>query len=312
MAIVTQPNLPTTSFRNSRMHRHYGLFSRVLFNVTDSLPAIEKIFPRTFQAASPGQGSSSLASVFVRQCLRIAARELTFSSMDLYGGTIVGIVASNIDNPLERVKHLGVHSSGLFDLCAVGFSRREADAKDGSDMGRRIATRVATIMEAGDFAFDILRDECGLEGFEVLKCLSLIEIGRKSALAGKGDASEIEGPRDILELLNISPSEKREHFYAILLNSANVVMRKALIHIGTLTMSIVGPREIFREAVREGASSIIVAHNHPSGDPTPSPEDIEVTKLLVEAGKMLDIPVLDHIIVGHRGDYRSLSEMGLM
>src|SRR5262249_42746108 len=105
--------------------------------------------------------------------------------------------------------------------------------------------------------------------------------------------------------------EKREHFYAILLDSANHVMRKALIHIGTLTMSIVGPREIFREAVREGASSIIVAHNHPSGDPTPSPEDIESTKQLVQVGKLLDIPVLDHVIIGHEG-YRSLSEMGLM
>jgi len=167
------------------------------------------------------------------------------------------------------------------------------------------------MLAATDLPYDVLRDECGLEGFEALRCLSLIEIGRKAALAGKGEVYAIEGPSDVMCLLEIPVSEKREHFYAILLDSANVVMRKALIHIGTLTMSIVGPREIFREAVREGASSIIVAHNHPSGDPTPSPEDIEVTKQLVQAGKMLDIPVLDHVIIGH-GTYRSLSEMGLM
>jgi DNA repair protein RadC len=95
------------------------------------------------------------------------------------------------------------------------------------------------------------------------------------------------------------------------LNSANGVIRKALIHIGTLTMSIVGPREIFREAVRDGASSIIVAHNHPSGDPSPSPEDIEITRILIDAGKLLDIPVLDHVIIGHRR-YSSLNEMGFM
>jgi DNA repair protein RadC len=130
-------------------------------------------------------------------------------------------------------------------------------------------------------------------------------------LAGKGEVEVIEDPSDVACILDFLVNEKREHFYAVLLNSANEVMRKALIHIGTLTMSIVGPREIFREAIREGASTMIVAHNHPSGDPTPSPEDIEVTKQLVQAGKLLDIPVLDHVIIG-RGAYRSLSEMGLM
>ena len=220
-------------------------------------------------------------------------------------------VAAKEESVVNRVKHLGVHSSGLLDLCAIGFSRREEDANASIDMAWRMSARLTSVMAASDFPYDILRDECGLEGFEALRCLSLIEIGRKSALAGKGEVLEIEGPSDVMYLLDISPNEKREHFYAILLNSANVVMRKALIHIGTLTMSIVGPREIFREAVREGASSIIVAHNHPSGDPTPSPEDIEVTKQLVAAGKMLDIPVLDHVIIGH-GSYRSLSEMGLM
>jgi len=215
------------------------------------------------------------------------------------------------ESVVARVKHLGVHSSGLLDLCAVGFSRREEDANANLEMARRMSQRITSIISATDLPFDLLRDDCGLEGFEALRCLSLIEIGRKAALAGKGEVFEIEGPGDVMRLLDISRSEKREHFYAILLNSANLVMRKALIHIGTLTMSIVGPREIFREAVRDGASSIIVAQNHPSGDPTPSPEDIEVTKELVKAGKLLDIPVLDHVIIGH-GCYRSLSEMGLM
>jgi DNA repair protein RadC len=167
------------------------------------------------------------------------------------------------------------------------------------------------LIEASDIPLDLLRDEWGLEGFEALRCLALIEIGRKSALAGKGDVEVIEGASDVACMFDFLIQEKREHFYAVLMTSANEVLRKALIHIGTLTMSIVGPREIFREAVREGASTIIVVHNHPSGDPTPSPEDIEVTKQLVEAGKMLDIPVLDHVIIG-RDAYRSLAEMRLM
>lgn len=209
------------------------------------------------------------------------------------------------------MKHLGVPSAPLVDLCAVAFSRREEDANASKEMGIRVSKRLNNIARVNELAFDLLRDECGLEGFEALRCLALIEIGRRSSIAGKGVPDEIQAPSDVLCLLDHLFDEKREHFYAILLNSANHVLRKALIHIGTLTMSIVGPREIFREAVREGASSIIVAHNHPSGDPSPSPEDIEITKHLVDVGKLLDIPVLDHIIIGD-GKYRSLSEMGLM
>jgi DNA repair protein RadC len=220
-------------------------------------------------------------------------------------------VGINEDSVVNRVKSLGVQSSGMLDLLAVGFSRRESDANNGMEMARKISNRLPNIMEAREIAFDLLRDECGLDAYEGLRCLALIELGRKATLAGKGDVQVIEDPRDAAALLQFLVDEKREHFYAILLNSANQVLRKALIHIGTLTMSIVGPREIFREAVREGASTIIVAHNHPSGDPTPSPEDIEVTKQLVDAGILLDIPVLDHVIIG-RGAYRSLSEMGLM
>ena len=225
--------------------------------------------------------------------------------------TIVLTVAEDRDSIVSRMLHLGVHSSGAVDLCAVGFSRRAEDANNSHELGIRMSRSMQKIMDASGLPFETLKDICGLEGFEALRCLALIELGRKSALGGKGDPEEIEGPGDVLFLLDHLMSETREHFYAILMNSANKVLRKALIHIGTLTMSIVGPREIFREAVRDGASSIIVAHNHPSGDPTPSPEDVEVTKHLVEAGKLLDIPVLDHVIIGHR-DYRSLKEMGLM
>jgi DNA repair protein RadC len=140
----------------------------------------------------------------------------------------------------------------------------------------------------------------GLEGFEVLRAQALIEIGRRSAKTTRGEITTIESPEDAFELLQYLQGEKREHFVAILLDAKAQVMRVANIHIGTLTASIVGAREVFREAIRDGASSIIVAHNHPSGDPTPSPEDIEVTQKLFEIGEMLDIPVLDHIIIGER------------
>jgi len=123
--------------------------------------------------------------------------------------------------------------------------------------------------------------------------------------------TQIDSPEDVFVLLDHLRHEKREHFVAILMDSKNGVQRVAPIHIGTLTMSLVGPREVYREAIKEGASSIIVAHNHPSGDPTPSPEDVQVTKKLIEVGEMLDIPVLDHVIIGYR-NFVSMKEKRLI
>lgn len=101
----------------------------------------------------------------------------------------------------------------------------------------------------------------------------------------------------------------QEHFIALFLNTKNQIIHSQTIFIGTLNSSVVHPREIFREAVRRSSASIIVAHNHPSGDPTPSPEDINVTKRLVKAGKIMGIEVLDHLVIGD-GKFISLKEKG--
>ena len=199
----------------------------------------------------------------------------------------------------------------MVDLCAVGFSRHEDDVEDNLFIANKVVQRLEGISSTSGIAFDILKDSFGYDEFEALRSLCLIELGRKAALSKRGEPEVVEGPSDVLCLLEHLINEKREYFYAILLDAQNQVMRKALIHIGTLNMSLVGPREVFREAVRDGASSVVVSHNHPSGDVTPSPEDIEVTRHLVEVGKLLDIPVLDHVIIGHSG-YRSLRESGLM
>lgn len=201
---------------------------------------------------------------------------------------------------LKRVRDAGVRAASIIDLLAVGLARRETDVEDAEAVGRQMLQRfgsIGGISEAGlaDFAA-----VSGLDGFEVMRAQALLEIGRRCGKASRGPATTIDSPEDAFELLEYLRGEKREHFVAILLDAKNHVLRVAVIHIGTLTASIVGPREIFREAIRDGASSIIVGHNHPSGDPTPSPEDIEVTRKLFEVGEMLDIPVLDHIIVGER------------
>ena len=102
----------------------------------------------------------------------------------------------------------------------------------------------------------------------------------------------------------------REHFRAILLNTKNHVLRVETIGIGTLNSTAVHPREVFKLAVKYSAAAIILVHNHPSGDPTLSRDDLEVTKRLVEVGKVLGIDILDHIIIGD-GKFVSLKEKGL-
>jgi DNA repair protein RadC len=112
-------------------------------------------------------------------------------------------------------------------------------------------------------------------------------------------------------------SEDREVFRVLLLDTKNRLIRISKVSIGTVNASLVEPREVFKEAITHSATSVILAHNHPSGDPTPSSEDIAITKRLVKAGELLNIAVQDHIIIGQRStqrdrDYVSLRELGLM
>lgn len=104
---------------------------------------------------------------------------------------------------------------------------------------------------------------------------------------------------------------QREHFVAIFLNTKNKIISKEIVSIGSLNANIVHPREVFKPAIRVTASHIIIAHNHPSGDPTPSNEDIEITKKLIEAGKIIGIDILDHVIIGDSRHY-SMKESGVI
>lgn len=130
--------------------------------------------------------------------------------------------------------------------------------------------------------------------------------------ASPEERPKIRCPQDVYNLIGPGlRDEKREHFIALLLDTKGGVMRQRTVSIGDLSSSIVHPREVFLEAIRHSAASLIVSHNHPSGDPTPSSEDVAVTRRLVEAGEMLGIEVLDHVIVGDSRWY-SLKEKGLM
>lgn len=210
---------------------------------------------------------------------------------------------------LERVRAAGCVAATTVDLLAVAFARREADVS--LELGRELAQRYEPLARLAEAGVAEVREITGLEGFETLRNQALMELGRRSAVAARGDRVSISTPEEIVDRLAYLRREKQEHFVAVLLDAKNNILKVSTIHKGTLTMSVVGPREVFREAVREGASSLVVAHNHPSGDPTPSPEDLEVTARLVDIGQALDIPVHDHVIVGDPG-WVSLRQRGLM
>jgi DNA repair protein RadC len=214
------------------------------------------------------------------------------------------------DTPLDRFRALGANAASPTDLIALGLSRRVDDTTPNEPIARDLLRRLENVRALTELSPADLA-ELGLDLFEASRFLALLELGRRAEKAGKGEVTAIDGPEDVFRICTDLRHQKKEYFVALLLDTQNGVMRRATIHVGTLTASLVGAREVFREAVRDGASSIIVAHNHPSGDPQPSPEDVQVTRQLLLAGDVLDIPVLDHVVIGDR-EFRSLKRMGLM
>jgi DNA repair protein RadC len=134
--------------------------------------------------------------------------------------------------------------------------------------------------------------------------------------SGQPSPRRLDGPTAVAELsldLARSVDDGREHFWAVLLNAQLGYLMHTEVSVGTLNASLVDPREVFGPAVREGATSLVLIHNHPSGDPTPSREDIRLTRQLVDAGKVLDLPFHDHFIVGNgTGGWVSFAERGLL
>lgn len=128
----------------------------------------------------------------------------------------------------------------------------------------------------------------------------------------------VNAPADVARIMSALALEEVEEFHVLCLNAQNAVNARALVTRGILNSSLVHPREVFRLAIANGAASIIVVHNHPSGNPAPSADDRAVTKELVDAGRIIDIPVYDHIIIGARADlsfvptYFSFAEAGLL
>lgn len=202
------------------------------------------------------------------------------------------------ESPVSRINFAGVRSATAVDLLASALSDGAAESLNQETVANAILKRYG-INQLGDLGKTDLMHLANICESDATRVLSAIELGRRAGLSGKGEPENIKNDDDVARYFRYLQDERKENFCTLLLNSKNGVIGVRTIHIGTVNMSVVGPREVFRDAIREGATTIIVVHNHPSGDPEPSEEDVVVTHRLVSVGEILDIPVVDHVIIGH-------------
>jgi len=216
--------------------------------------------------------------------------------------------AGEADRPRERLLDLGAGVLTDAELIAVllGSGRSGTSALS-------VAARVAAEVNVRHLHHTAPEELVAIRGVgraRAAQLLAAAELGRR--LWPDGDATPmIRGPESVYELTRDIRRMNREHFVGFYLNSRNQVLRREIISIGSLNASIVHPREVYLPAVAMSAASIVLAHNHPSGDPTPSEEDLAITRRLLEAGRILGIDLLDHVVVA-RESYASFKERRLL
>ncbi|MDQ0975673.1 DNA repair protein RadC [Neobacillus niacini] len=215
------------------------------------------------------------------------------------------------ERPRERFIQNGPASLSNHELIAILL---RTGTKDESvlQLSNRLLTNFEGLRLLKDATLEEMTEIKGIGQAKAIQILAAVEIGRRIANLNYTDRYVIRSPEDGANyVMNDMRFLSQEHFVCLYLNTKNQVIHKQTIFIGSLNASIVHPREVFREALKRSAASIICLHNHPSGDPSPSREDIEVTKRLVECGKMIGIDVLDHLIIGEN-KFVSLKEKGYL
>lgn len=213
------------------------------------------------------------------------------------------------DRPRERLIHQGPQSLSNQELIAI-LLRTGTKQESALALANRVLNYFEKLHELKHATLEEIVSIKGIGEAKAVQLLAAIELGRRLSQKQVDSRFTIRSPKDAASFLMPEMSSlQQEHFVALYLNVKNQVIHKQTIFIGSLNSSIVHPREIFKEAIKRSAASIICAHNHPSGNATPSPEDIEVTKRLQEAGFIIGIDLIDHVIIGDH-QFFSLKEQG--
>ncbi|MEA2036538.1 MAG: DNA repair protein RadC [Nanoarchaeota archaeon] len=211
---------------------------------------------------------------------------------------------SKANRPRERLEKNGVHVLSDPELLAIIFKTGNKQ-ENAIEMSDRLITKYG-LNKLNELSLKELQEIKGIGPAKAMQIKVLFEFNKRHNLSQKYGKS-IKSAKDVFEYSFQRLLNDKEYFMVLHLDSKNRVIKDETVSTGTLNNSLVHPREIFKSAIKENANSVILVHNHPSGDPTPSSEDKEITERLFDAGELLDIKVLDHVIIG-KGEYFSFKE----
>jgi len=217
------------------------------------------------------------------------------------------------ERPRERLLKFGADKLSSQELLALvigrGVSKRSV-----MTIAQELVMRFGSIQGISNATIEELSYIKGIGTAKAAQLKAVFELGKRQELEKETlyEGYDIKDPQSVVRAVRGTIKDKaKEHFKLILLNTRNKIIGLSTVSIGTLNASLVHPREVFKDAIRHSASSVVIAHNHPSGDPEPSEEDLKITRRLVESGKILGIEVLDHIIIG-KDTFVSLKTKGLL
>jgi len=214
------------------------------------------------------------------------------------------------ERPRERLRDYGEAALSNAELLAIVL-RTGTDQESVLHLATRLLASLEGLPGLARASFGELCHHHGLGPAKVAQIKASLELGRRLAATQPQDRPVVRSPTDVANLLLSEMGLlEQEEMRVVLLNTRNQVLAVPQVYKGSVNTSLVRMAELFREAIRQNCPAIILVHNHPSGDPTPSPEDIELTRQAVAAGRLLDIEVLDHLVIGQQR-YLSLKERGL-
>ena len=211
------------------------------------------------------------------------------------------------ERPRERLARVGPQALSSAELLAI-ILRTGVKGENVVTMASRLLAKYGGLAGLARAELAQLGQEHGLGPAKASQLLAALELGRRLMAESPEERFQIRAPQDAANLLiPLIGHQEQEHFVVLYLDTRNRVMDREVLYKGSLNTSLVRIAEVFRGAIRRNCAAIIVAHNHPSGDPSPSPEDVALTRRLVEAGKLVEVEVLDHVVIG-QGRFVSLRE----
>jgi len=214
------------------------------------------------------------------------------------------------ERPRERLQHYGATALSNSELLAI-ILRTGVGGESVLDLSKRLLVTYGGLAGLARASFGELAQQHGIGLAKTAQMLAAFELGKRLLIASPDERPQVTSPADAANLLMPEMELlEQEHLRTLLLDTKHHVLASPTVYVGNVNTSVIRVGELFREAVRLNCAALIVVHNHPSGDPTPSPDDVRVTEQVVQAGKLLDIEVLDHLIIG-RQRYVSLKERGL-